>query len=91
VAISWDTQISQVNVASKRASVSFTRTDSENPSDVFNVSYPQVILETIPQRMALLDQAWSAWQKELVNRSNIADFITNLEQTANSNLGAREA
>jgi len=91
MAISWDTQLSQVNVASKRANISFTRTDSENPSDVFTVSYPQVVIETTEQRVALLDAVWAAWQEELASRSTIAEFITNLEQTANSNLDAREA
>ena len=90
MAISWDTQISQVNVASKRANVQFTRTDSEAPADVFTKSYSQVIIETTPQRVALLDQVWAAWQQELTDRSDIAAFITNLEQTANSNLMLRE-
>lgn len=89
MAISWDTQISNVNVASKRADVTFTRTDDVT-QDVWSKSYTQVIIETTPQRLALLDQVWGAWQQELTDRSNIAAFITNLEQTANSNLDARE-
>jgi len=90
MAISWDTQTSNVNVASKRADVSFTRTDSEKPEDVFTVSFNQVILETNPQRLALLDQVWAEWQKELTKRANIEAFITNLEQLANANLVERE-
>ena len=90
MAISWDTQTSNVNVASKRADVSFTRTDSEKPEDVFTVSFNQVILETNPQRLALLDQTWAEWQKEVTKRANIEAFITNLEQLANANLDARE-
>ena len=90
MAISWDTQTSNVNVASKRADVSFTRTDSEKPEDVFTVSFNQVILETTPQRLALLDQVWAEWQKELTKRANIEAFITNLEQLANANLVERE-
>ena len=90
MAISWDTQISQVNVQSKRANVSFTRTDSEVSTDTFTVSYLQVIVETGPQRLALLDKAWEAWQQELTDRSAIAAFITNLEQLANANLDERE-
>ena len=90
MAISWDTQTSNVNVASKRSDVSFTRTDSEKPEDVFSISFNQVILETNPQRLALLDQVWAEWQKELTKRANIEAFITNLEQLANANLDARE-
>ena len=90
MAISWDTQTSNVNVASKRADVSFTRTDSEKPEDVFTLSFNQVILETTPQRLALLDQMWAEWQKEVTKRASIEAFITNLEQLANANLDARE-
>jgi len=90
MAISWDTQTSNVNVASKRSDVSFTRTDSEKPEDVFSISFNQVILETTPQRLALLDQAWAEWQKEVTKRASIEAFITNLEQLANANLDARE-
>ena len=92
MAISWDTQTSNVNVASKRADVSFTRTDSAlmTPEDVFTVAFNQVILETTPQRLALLDQVWAEWQKELTKRASIEAFITNLEQLANANLDARE-
>ena len=90
MAISWNTTISQVNVNSKRANVSFTRTDSVKPEDVFAMSYNQVILETTAQRLALLDQVWAEWLDELTKRSDNEAFITNIEQTANSNLDARE-
>lgn len=90
MAINWNTQISQVNVQSKRANIQFTRTDSENPADVFSKSYSQVIIDTAQQRTALLEQVWTAWQQELTDRSNVAAFVTNLEQLANSNLDARE-
>ena len=90
MAINWNTQISQVNVQSKRANIQFTRTDSENPADVFSKSYSQVIIDTTSQRTALLEQVWTAWQQELTDRSNVAAIVTNLEQLANSNLDARE-
>ena len=89
-AINWETKITNVNVASKRASVAFERTDTEKPDDVWSVSFPSVILETPQQRLALLNLVWSKWQEELAKRAAIEAFITNLEQTANSNLEARE-
>ena len=89
-AINWSTEISNVNVTSKRASVAFTRTDTEKPDDVWVVSFQNVILETQAQRIALLDLVWTKWQDELANRAAIEAFITNLEQQANSNLEARE-
>ena len=90
MAITWETQISSEHVASKRANVSFIRTDSDDPDHSFRVSYNQVIIETTDQRLALLNQAWGDWQEESERRATIAAFITNLEQLANANLMARE-
>jgi len=96
MSISWDTQISKVNVVAKRADIGFTRTDSEKPEDVFAVIFNSAITggstpaETTAIRLALLDTAWAKWQEEITNRSNIAAFVTNLEQLANANLDARE-
>jgi len=90
MAITWTTNISNENLASKRANISFTREDSEIPTATFNVSFQNTQIETTAQRVALLDTVWNEWQKELTKRSAIAAFITNLEQTANSNLMARE-
>ena len=92
MAIVWETQISNEHVASKRANVSFIRTDSDDPDHLlpFRVSYNQVIIETTDQRLALLNQAWGDWQEESERRATIAAFITNLEQLANANLMARE-
>jgi len=90
MAIEWTTSITNENPTSCRANVSFTRIDTENEAATFNVSYNQAVIETSEQRIKLLDAAWAAWQKEKVKRSNIAAFISNLEQLANSNLMARE-
>jgi hypothetical protein len=89
MAISWATQITNVNTVSKRADVRFTRTDDAT-SETWSASYTQVILETQPQRLALLDQVWAEWQAELTKQGNIAIFLGTLEQQANTNLGARE-
>jgi len=90
MAISWDTQITNVNVVSKRADVTFVRTDDVT-GQTWTHSYNQVILETTPQRTALLDQVWAAWLEQVSKQGQIDTFIGNLEQSANSNLEAREA
>jgi len=90
MAISWDTQISKVNVVSKKGDVSFKRSDSETPANDWSISFSQVPLETTAERLALLDTAWTEWQAELANRSSIDALVTNLEQLANANLDARE-
>jgi len=88
--INWETQISNVNVTAKRATVSFSRTDTEAADDVWTITFQNTVLETTAQRLALLDTVWEKWQEELTKRASIEAFITNLEQTANSNLEARE-
>lgn len=90
MAITWDTQITNVNTSSKRADVTFTRTNTETNA-TWSCSYNQVILETTAQRLALLDVVWADWQKALAKETSIDGFIGSLEQSANSNLMAREA
>ena len=89
MAISWDTQITNVNVTAQRGDVTFTRNDTESSLPSFSVSYQQTSLAT-GDRIPLLDSVWAAWQKELTKRTNIETFLSNLEQQANSNLDARE-
>ena len=89
MAISWTTKITNVNIASKRADVSFTRTDDVT-GDTWTKTFSNDMVETNDQRLALCDQTWEAWQLELNVRSNIATLITNLEQAGNANLMARE-
>ena len=96
MAIGWNTQITNVNLLNKRADVSFTRTDSEKPLDVFSQSYQNTPIagatpaETAAARTLLLNTIWDAWQQEIAKRANIATLIENLEQAANNNLNARE-
>jgi len=90
MAVSWDTQITNVNTNSKRASLRFTRTDTADPTGDFSVNFNQVIIETGPERTALLNQVWGEWQDEAAKRASVLAFITNLEQLANANLDARE-
>ena len=90
MAISWDLQITNVNVNSKRANVSFTRTDSESALPPWKYSFSNTIIETQEQRANLLNQAWNAWQGEVEKQTNINNFITDLEQLGKTNLEARE-
>ncbi len=89
MAIIWTTKITNVNIASKRADVSFTRTDDVT-GDTWTKSFSNDMVETNAQRLDLCDQTWDAWQLELSKRTDIATLITNLEQAGNANLMARE-
>jgi len=90
MAISWDLQITNVNVKSKRANISFTRTDSESALPPWTHSFQNIVIETQAQRVALLNQVWDAWQGEIAKQTNINNFITNLEQAGKTNMEARE-
>lgn len=91
MAIEWTVSITNVDVDDGRATTSFTRTDTEDSTEVWSTSYGGAIIETGPDRAALLNQVWDAWQDELANRSAIATFISDLETTAKANLEARES
>lgn len=90
MAITWDTQIENVDVVNGTAAVTFTREDSETPANNWVHTYPAAIISDSGYRSALLDQVWAEWQAELADRTAIATFLSNLEQTANTNLMARE-
>ena len=81
--------ITNVNVADKRADVSFNRLDDET-QETESYSFKQTSLETTPERVVLLD---AVWQRHLdaVNDQTVVDaFITNLDQLGKDNLEARE-
>lgn len=89
MAISWSCETTNVNVTSKRANVNFTRTDDETGA-TWSIGFTQAIIETSEQRTALFDLAWAEWQKELTKQTAEDDFLSNLGQSAKSNLDARE-
>ena len=89
MAITWDTKITNVNVLSKRANVTFTRTDDVT-QETETYSYNSAIIGTAEERAALLDTVWDAHLEDDAKQDAVDAFITNLEQLAKSNLEARE-
>ena len=89
MAITWDINITNVDVPQKRADVVFLRIDDVTGATE-NYSFKKVIIETAQQKTALLDLAWEKHLETASAQSTVAAFITNLEQTAKSNLEARE-
>jgi len=89
MAITWEVQITNVDVDQKRADVSFTRVDDVSGT-AENYNYSQAIIETTEQRAALLQTVWDSHLAAVSKQTAIDAFITNLEQTAKSNLEARE-
>ena len=85
--ITWDVQITNVNVAQKRANVSATRTDGDT---VEVYTYTNAIIGTIQQRQALLQQIWDSHLAAVSNQGAVDAFISGLEQSAKTNLEGRE-
>ncbi len=90
MAITWEVTIKNVEVDKKRANVAFLRTDTDTGATE-NYRFDRVTIETPEQRSDLLNLVWSKHLEEVGKQSAIGAFITNLEQTAISNLEAREA
>ena len=87
--ISWTVDITNVDVAQKRADVSFTRLDDVTGATE-NYSFRKAIIGTAEERTALLNQVWQNHLDAVSEQSAVDAFITNLEQLAKSNLEARE-
>ncbi len=89
IAATWTVKITNVNVAQNRADVSATRVaDVSGDTEIYK--YSQVILETGPQRAAVLNQIWSDHETAATKQSAIDAFVSSLEADAKTNLEARE-
>ena len=89
MAVTWNTQITNVNVVKKRADISFERTDDVlETTEIY--SFFAVIIETGPQRAALLDLVWQKHLDYVSQQTGIETFVNGMELAANANLEARE-
>ena len=59
MAITWDCKITNVNVTSKRANVSFVRID-DSTQETETYPYNNTLIGTPEERAALLDIVWDA-------------------------------
>ena len=89
MAVIWECKITNANPDNYRADVGFTRTDSITEI-IEAYSYSKVIIETTAQRLALLDQVWQEHLNIVAKQTAIGTFIAGLEQSAKTNLEARE-
>lgn len=89
MAITWTVNITNVDVAQKRADVSFIRIDDVT-SESETYSFKKAIIGTTEERTALLNLVWDKHLDAVDKQTAIDDFVTNLEQLAKSNLESRE-
>lgn len=89
MAITWEVSITNVNVNTKRADITATRTDSST-GVVETYSFRNAIVGTTQERQALLDLVWQNHLNYISSQSAIDVFISGLEQSAKTNLEGRE-
>ena len=89
MAITWTVSITNVNIAQNRANVSAIRLDDASGATE-TYSYSGVILETGPQRAAVLNHIWAEHEAAVAKQATIDAFISSLEADAKTNLEARE-
>jgi hypothetical protein len=89
MAIIWDCDIRNIDPEHCRADINFKRIDDSTGAEE-NYDYSRVIIETEEQRTALLDLCWNEHLEITAKQVAAANFITNLEQLAKSNLEGRE-
>jgi len=86
MAINWDIKISNVNVQSKRANVTFTRTDTESTGAPKTYSFANTYVETPEQRISLLNTVKQEVENDATRQADIDILISDLEQAGKSNL-----
>ena len=86
MAITWDVQISNVNLISKRGTVTATRTDSESALEPRTYTMSNTTLETPADRLLVLNtlKEWETTETDKI--ASVETFLDTLVQTAKTNL-----
>jgi len=86
MAISWNLEITNVNLLSKRGNVMAVRTDSESALSPRVYNMQNTPLETTQDRVQVLDTI-KEWDESFVSKAAAVEvFIDNLEQLGKTNL-----
>jgi len=91
MAISWDIQITNVNVTTQRGDVTATRTDSESALAPQVYQFNNTPIGTGPDRVLLLNTIKQKVEERATHDASVDAVITDLEQTGKSQLEAWEA
>ena len=83
----WEVTITPIDVSTKTASISATRTDGLDIKTYGNII---AILNTDAQKLAVLDQIWDMYQADLMRDTAINIYIGTMVADAKTNLEARE-
>ena len=86
MSISWDVDIKNVNLVSKRGDVVAIRTDSESALPPHNYFMQNTPLETNDDRVLVLNTIKEWEESAAAKEAAVNAFIDTLEQTAKTNL-----
>jgi len=90
MAITWNPKITPLNVSNYEATISATRTDSEDADNPKTYVVPKARIETTAEKSAVGNEIWAMHQADLTKATNLAAFIDGLEDALAANLEARE-
>jgi len=91
MAVTWDIEITNVDVASKRGNVAAVRTDDSDPLNPQTYTFTSVVLETSQQRSDLLNLIRAKVLEREGKDTAISVFIDNLEASGETALNTWEA
>jgi len=92
MAVTWEVDITPIDLERKEVRVSATRTDDTDPENVKIETHTvlSVIIDTTAQKLAVMDQIWEMHLADVVKQAQIAAIVDALEVQAVANLEARE-
>lgn len=90
MAITWELEITPIDVETQAVSVTATRTDDTLPdeSKVYRVDHAVIV--TAAQKTAVLDNIWNQHQNAITKQAQIDAFLGTLAANGKADLEARE-
>lgn len=90
MAITWNVQITVLNVERREVSITAVRTDSEDPDNPQVCRIISALIATTEQKVAVLNGLWAQHLMLDQRAAEIEAFVGTLESAAVTNLEARE-
>jgi len=90
MAITWELEITPLEVEKKTAYITAVRIDSEDSDNPKTYIVHRANLSTQAQQLVALNEVWAKHQAQLAFDEQIQDFLDKLEEIGKANLEARE-
>lgn len=90
MAITWDLKITPIDIANFVASITATRTDTEDPGNPMVYILHRAVIETTAQQVVAMDRVWAKHQTALLEDTAVTAFVEAKQTAGKANLEARE-